>query len=209
MGRIKEISRKSSNRRRRPVIYIICEGTETEPRYFRQFRTRYCNIDIYPISSQYRAADRLVEKVPATLGSSPYFPDEGDQIWCVFDRDDNTDRVLSIADQEARKHGYHIAFSNPSFEYWFLLHFTDYKTELKDCDAVIRLLKYPNRLPDYGKSIDIYSKIKPYQETAMKYAFRRLDNLQARYVKQLSRASNPSTSVVELVKLLKEKTRNS
>lgn len=31
MGRIKETSRKSSNRRRRSVIYIICEGTETEP----------------------------------------------------------------------------------------------------------------------------------------------------------------------------------
>lgn len=102
MGRIKEISRKSSNRRRRSVIYIICEGTETEPRYFKQFRTRYCNIDIYPISSQYRAADRLVEKVFATLGGAPYFPDEGDQIWCVFDRDDNTDQSLAIAEPEVQ-----------------------------------------------------------------------------------------------------------
>lgn len=206
MGRIKEISRKSSNRRRRPVIYIICEGTETEPRYFRQFRSRYCNIDIYPISSQYRAADRLVEKVPATLGNSPYFPDEGDQIWCVFDRDDNTDRMLSIADQGARKQGYHIAFSNPSFEYWFLLHFTEYKAELKDCDAVIRLLKYPDRLPDYGKSVDIYGRIKPNQETAVKHALHRLNDLRTKHIKQLSRASNPSTSVVELVEYLNKRT---
>lgn len=114
--------------------------------------------------------------------------------------------MLSIADQEARKHGYHIAFSNPSFEYWFLLHFTDYKTELKDCDSVVRLLKYPDRLPDYGKSIDIYSRIKPNQETAMKYALRRLNDLQARHVKQLSHANNPSTSVVELVEFSNETT---
>lgn len=205
MGRIKEISRKPSKRRRRPVIYIVCEGTETEPRYFRQFRTRYCNIDIYPISSQYRAADRLVEKVFSTLGRAQYFPDEGDQIWCVFDRDDNTDRNLSIAEQEAKKHGFHIAFSNPSFEYWFLLHFTDYRTELNDCDAVIRQLQYSDRLPEYGKSGDIYSKIKFNEKKAIERARHRLNDLQKEHVKQLSRASNPSTSVVELVEFLNKK----
>lgn len=206
MGRIKEISRKSSNRRRRSVIYIICEGTETEPRYFKQFRTRYCNIDIYPISSQYRAADRLVEKVFATLGGAPYFPDEGDQIWCVFDRDDNTDQSLAIAEREAQKHGYHIAFSNPSFEYWYLLHFINYRMELNDCDAVIRQLKHPDRLPDYGKSGDIYSKIKPNEKKAIDRARDRLNDLRTEHIRLLSRASNPSTSVVELVEFLNQKT---
>lgn len=52
MGRIKEYDRgKSRKRNRRPVIYIICEGSETEPRYFRSFRTRYCNVDIIPVVS--------------------------------------------------------------------------------------------------------------------------------------------------------------
>lgn len=37
-------------------------------------------------------------------------------IWCVFDRDDNTNAMLSKAKQTAIKEGYQIAFSNPSFE---------------------------------------------------------------------------------------------
>ena len=54
MGRIKEISRKSAHtRKRNPVVYLICECSETEIRYFKCFRSRGCNIDIIPISSQY------------------------------------------------------------------------------------------------------------------------------------------------------------
>lgn len=41
MGRIKEISRKSAHtRKRNPVVYLICEGSETEIRYFKRFRSR-------------------------------------------------------------------------------------------------------------------------------------------------------------------------
>ena len=50
MGRIKEIERKASGRRKRnPVVYLICEGSEREIRYFKKFRSRECNIDIVPI----------------------------------------------------------------------------------------------------------------------------------------------------------------
>lgn len=71
MGRIKEISRKSAHtRKRNPVVYLICEGSETEIRYFKRFRSRGCNIDIIPISSQYKSADRLVQKAKATMGNT-------------------------------------------------------------------------------------------------------------------------------------------
>ena len=56
-----------------------------------------------------------MQKARATIGYSPYYPDEGDMIWCVFDRDDNTNAMLSKAKQVAIKEGYQIAFSNPSF----------------------------------------------------------------------------------------------
>lgn len=77
MGRIKEIDRKASGRRKRnPVVYLICEGSETEIRYFKKFRSRRCNIDIVPIPSQYfhnqtasvencEAAIKLLKKRPA------------------------------------------------------------------------------------------------------------------------------------------------
>ena len=137
MGRIKELSRKPARtRKRNPVVYLICEGSETEIRYFKRFRSRGCNIDIIPISSQYKSADRLVQKAKATMGNNPYYPDEGDSIWCVFDRDDNSNEVLLRAKQSAQKEGYHLAYSNPSFELWFLLHFVNQQTEVEDCQAL-------------------------------------------------------------------------
>ena len=106
MGRIKEISRRPTrSRKRNPVVYLICEGSETEIRHFKRFRSRGCNIDIIPISSQYKSADRLVQKAKATMGNNPYYPEDGDSIWCVFDRDDNSNEVLLRAKQSAQKGG--------------------------------------------------------------------------------------------------------
>ena len=123
-------------RKRNPVVYLICEGSETEIRYFKRFRSRGCNIDIIPISSQYKSADRLVQKAKATMGNNPYYPEDGDSIWCVFDRDDNSNEVLLRAKQSAQKEGYHLAYSNPSFELWFLLHFVNQQAEVEDCQVI-------------------------------------------------------------------------
>lgn len=59
------------------------------------------------------------------MGTNPYYPDERDVIWCVFDRDENSDAALQKAKQVAMKEGYRLAYSNPSFELWFLLHFVN------------------------------------------------------------------------------------
>lgn len=114
---------KAGRRKRRPIIYIICEGKETETKYFKHFRTRNCLVDIVPISSKHKAAEHLVKHAKSLLSHSDYFPKDGDQLWCVFDCDDNTNGELKNASDYAEKHGYKIAYSNPCFEYWYLLHF--------------------------------------------------------------------------------------
>lgn len=206
MGRIKEIERKASGRRKRnPVVYLICEGSETEIRYFKKFRSRECNIDIVPIPSQYKSADKLVQKARATIGYSPYYPDEGDMIWCVFDRDDNTNAMLSKAKQMAIKEGYQIAFSNPSFEVWFLLHFNNQTTPVENCEAAIKQLKKKGRLEQYEKNKEVYEQLKPLQEAAIDRAKKRVAALQAEHTEILSRESNPVTTVAELVEYLNSK----
>lgn len=206
MGRIKEIERKASGRRKRnPVVYLICEGSETEIRYFKKFRSRECNIDIVPIPSQYKSADKLVQKARATIGYSPYYPDEGDMIWCVFDRDDNTNAMLSKAKQVAIKEGYQIAFSNPSFEIWFLLHFNNQTTPVENCEAAIKLLKKKGMLEQYEKNKEVYEQLKPLQEAAIDRAKKRVAVLQDEHTEILSRESNPVTTVAELVEYLNSK----
>ena len=122
MARIDERKRITRQRSRRPVFYIICEGSETEINYFRKFRTRYSNIDIRPIPSQHKSALHLVEHASDTIRREPYYPEDGDQLWCVFDRNSNTNEDLHNVERIASNRGYFIAFSNPAFELWFLLH---------------------------------------------------------------------------------------
>ncbi len=206
MGRIKEISRKSTHRRKRnPVVYLICEGTETEIRYFKRFRSRGCHIDIIPIPSQYKAADRLIQKVRATMGTNPYYPDEGDVIWCVFDRDENSDAALQKAKQVAMKEGYRLAYSNPSFELWFLLHFVNQSAEITHCEGVIRMLKQPGRLERYEKNHDVYDQLEPLQKDAIERAKQRIQTLEIEHTEVISRKSNPVTTVADLVEYLNSK----
>ena len=42
---------KVKRRKRKPIVYIICEGKETETLYFKHFRSRNCLVDIIPIQS--------------------------------------------------------------------------------------------------------------------------------------------------------------
>lgn len=203
MRRIREISRKPvRGRKRNPVAYLICEGTETEIRYFKRFRSRGCHIDIIPIPSQYKAADRLVQKARATMGTNPYYPDEGDVIWCVFDRDENSDEALQKAKHTAAREGYQLAYSNPSFELWFLLHFVNQRTEAADCQALIQMLKQPGRLERYEKNQDVYDQLEPLQEKAIERAKQRIHVLEEEREEIICRRSNPVTTVAELVEYL-------
>ncbi len=188
-----------------PVVYLICEGSETEIRYFRKFRSRECHIDIVPISSQYKSADRLVQKARSTMGTSPYYPDEGDMIWCVFDCDDNTNPTLAKAKRTALKEGYKLAFSNPSFEVWFLLHFNNQIAPIENCDAAIKLLKQKGRLEQYEKNKNVYDQLQPLQALAIERAKKRVLALEAEHTEILSRQSNPATTVAELVEYLNSK----
>ena len=52
---------KVTRRKRKPIIYIICEGKETETLYFKHFRSRNCLVDIIPISSKHKAAEHFGE----------------------------------------------------------------------------------------------------------------------------------------------------
>lgn len=198
---------KAARRKRRPIIYIICEGKETETLYFKHFRTRNCLVDIVPISSKHKAAEHLVKHARALLSQSDYYPKDGDQLWCVFDRDDNKDHELRTAVEYAEKHGYKIAYSNPSFEYWYLLHFEKRNGYLKDCDAVIDILKSKGYLPGYEKSTDVFVQLQEQQRAAIQRAKDRVAQLERDKVVIVSSDSNPATTVYTLVEFLNSQSK--
>ena len=193
---------KVTRRKRRPIIYIICEGKETETLYFKHFRSRNCLVDIVPIPSKHKAAEHLVKHAKSLISQSDYYPKDGDQLWCVFDRDDNKDHELQAALSYAQKQGYRIAYSNPSFEYWYLLHFEKKNGFLKDSAAVIDILKHNGYLANYEKSVDVYEDLIAHQQIAIERAKNRVEQLEKGNTVIISCDSNPVTTVYELVEFL-------
>ena len=127
---------------------------------------------------------------------------DGDEIWCVFDCDDNSDESLRKAMELANKLGYGIAFSNPCFEYWYLLHFAAHNGHLKGADEVIRLLRSKGRLESYEKNQDVFATLLSHQSEAINRAQKRLEQLYKDGIVVLSRNSNPATTVHHLVEYL-------
>ncbi|MEV6161261.1 RloB family protein [Streptomyces sp. NPDC052052] len=70
-----------------------------------------------------KAPSQVVSYTVKLLNSTA---DEYDQAWCVFDVDEFTDIDQAMA--EAGRHGVAVALSNPCFELWLLLHFTDHRS---------------------------------------------------------------------------------
>jgi hypothetical protein len=60
--------------------------------------------------------------------------------------------------------------SNPSFEYWLLLHFEWCVKTLEDGAAVCRLLR--KHISDFDKGKDCYAIARPHVQTAIKHAKR-------------------------------------
>lgn len=196
-----------NQRKRRPVIYIICEGEETEIKYFKHFRSRNCLVEVTPMPSKHKAAEHLVKHARGLIGQAEYRPKDGDEIWCVFDCDDNSNEALKAASDTAEKYDYGIAFSNPCFEYWYLLHFMQHNAHLKGADEVIHLLQAKGRLEKYEKNQDVFHSLLPHQSEAADRAAKRLEQLYRDGIIVMSRDSNPATTVHKLVAYLNEQNK--
>ena len=103
----------------KPSILIVCEGENTEPSYFMQFRLTSATIK--SIGEGYNTVS-LVNRAIEISNEEQY-----EQVWCVFDKDDfdNTDfnRAINIA----QSNNFGVAYSNQAFEYWIILHFDDHQ----------------------------------------------------------------------------------
>lgn len=103
----------------KPSILIVCEGKNTEPSYFNQFRITSAKVK--SIGEGYNTIS-LVNRALELSQQVTY-----DQVWCVFDKDDFNDTDFNSAVQIALSNDFGVAYSNQSFEYWLILHFNDHQ----------------------------------------------------------------------------------
>ncbi len=106
------------------TMLVVCEGKNTEVDYFDKFHIP--GITIVPVGTGL-STTALVQKVESikTHELKRKKLKKFDEIWVVFDKDDNKDFEEAI--QLAVSLKYKVAYSNQAFEYWFILHFDDHQ----------------------------------------------------------------------------------
>jgi hypothetical protein len=124
------IKRQSGNRKKPKFkIYTFCEGKNTEPLFIEGFSKVKGNglVIVECVGAQgapkqivQACSDKMRElKKLAKKSADPL--DKSFEIWAVFDRDEHP--KVSEALEQAKANDIKIAFSNPCFEIWPLLHF--------------------------------------------------------------------------------------
>jgi len=117
------------------IIIISCEGSNTEPEYFKAIKEKL---------SKYISALIKIEVIPKSAGASEpkdivcnldeflhteydYKYEYDDELWVVWDREKVQARKKHILEilPECKRKNYNIAMTNPLFEFWLLLHVDD------------------------------------------------------------------------------------
>jgi hypothetical protein len=175
----------------RRYVLIVCEGRKTERNYFDGLKRDQRLSATVVICGRGENPSSLVEFAVEERARRGH---DFERVWCVFDHDEHQD--LAAAFNLARDNGICVAFSNPNFELWHLLHFQEQNASITSAKTVNRLQKY---IPNYAKSMDdIYHRILERQAKAIT----RADGLRRRHRRNGvtdPADQNPSTNVDELV----------
>lgn len=121
------------------IIYIFCEGADTELRYFQYFQEMDSRIhlEIYklhphednsPLGLLHIAEEALI--VSAGNPMPKFTLQEGDEIWIVLDSDPDKDgsrkpQIAAVRSAIAGREPWQVVESNPCFEVWLYYHAKD------------------------------------------------------------------------------------
>lgn len=187
---------------------IFCEGEITEKIYFESFPvTTETKIEVFGKGkSKMALVDDLIKylnKNRKLKGQENFDVDE--QIWCVFDMDfdKNTKKIYEDFDNAIRKansSNIKVAYSNDSFELWFVLHHRHINSALtrKEYYKILSEILGFN-YEKYGKSNDKAEKLYGTFFTTQKKA---IDSSKKLYLEKRNlppHKQNPCTKVYELV----------
>ena len=141
-GRAKPRSRAAHSLRRRrhgrepkQRFVLFCEGANTEPAYFSAVQ-RACPNTLIEVRGGVGVPMTVAQQAEAYSRENGLAPgsrrrkrpkesfEENDQVWAVFDRDDHP--RFKEAVELCVRNAVGIAWSNPCFELWLILHECDY-----------------------------------------------------------------------------------
>lgn len=186
-------------------MLIITEGTNTEIAYFTSIKEHIQerfkeNLIVDKIDIDLKGTGRGTMEVVNHARKSKNRHTYSD-VWIVFDKDDFPD--FDDAIKAATREDFSVAWSNQSFELWYLLHFQDVATSMDNRALTEKLSVHLQRA---GIIAGGYSKTFPISYDDLKanvhVAVGRSEKLMERYredKKALESKMNPATTVHELV----------
>ena len=201
------LRRRRARREPRARFVLFCEGKNTEPAYFAALKhacsSTLVAITVVPaVGVPYTIAERAVDYAKSTgldlrtRRRRDSF-EESDQVWAVFDRD--THPRFKDAITLCGRYGIRVAYSNPCFELWLLLHEMHHR-RYEDCDEIQSILG--NLRPEYDKNgrkiancKDLIGRVNQAEERAMEL-WQRRQQADDRY-------GNPSTTVGRLTRAIR------
>lgn len=188
-------------------IIIVSEGKRTEPAYFREFARLNGNglvvivvhgLGADPMSVVGRAIEEYEEMARKARKERDSFA-KAFEVWAVFDRDEHPQFETPIQKAEARN--IQVAYSNPCFELWGLLHYWAVDAPLDRHAAQRELRKeHPGYHHQDRPVLDAASmQGKPYED-----AVRNADRALARRREEGEARGNPSTTVHRLTEQIRK-----
>lgn len=195
----------------RSVIYflIVSEGEKTEPNYFGTFvGRRGSKIVSVKCKGGRKNTTQLIVEAKKIQNQDRKQGKEYDSIWVVFDKDQFPDKDFEDAITKAPRDGINVAWSNPSFELWYLLHLCDTTKELTPAQCIREIEKIVNksrvqkpiRLFKYDKASKDFSWLE--RGVNQRAAIARAEKLQKSQIGVNYAQQNPCTTVYQLVRQL-------
>jgi hypothetical protein len=194
-----DLQRRRPRRQPKPRFLIVCEGTVTEPRYFRDVQhteRSLIDLQIEPGGTPKTLVERAVGLKREANGKARKLKDDNqkyEEVWCVFDIDAHP--LIPEAKDQAKANGIEMAISNPCFELWALLHFQDQSAHIERGN-VQHLCR--SHMRGYEKEID-YATLRPRYSDAL----RRAEDLERWHDSRGTLGANPSTTVHKLVERIR------
>jgi hypothetical protein len=152
----RQFQRPLPNRSYKKIIAIATEGRKTERQYFPLLNvqsisnTEQYYVKVVPRKSHKSAPGYVLKDMIIYLDQEDLR--ETDQAWLVIDKDNWSDeQLMELYRWTQEQDNYHLAVSNPKFEYFLLLHFEDGKgiTSVSSCDERLK-----RHLANYDKDIN-------------------------------------------------------
>ena len=193
-NRSRRQSFKRNNSQRLPrkqSVLLLCEGKVTEPDYFRALQREY-RLQSFILRFSFPGGPTSIAQT-AMEEKHRY-----DHVWVVFDRDEHSGYDQAV--QRCRDAGIGVAYSNPCFELWLILHVMEMDSSLdrhamqSRCQEHVQYPLNENKRPDYHWLM---------QESRVEVAEARAAAQLKKRFEEGSAQGNPSTKVGELTKYLR------